>query len=77
MHGTDKLGLGSPLARRLILWVVLFSSAVTLLLTALQLYRDYRLDLRAIDEQFRQIERAHVPSLIENVWATDYDAVQL
>ena len=77
MHGTNKLGLGSPLARRLILWVVLFSSAVTLLLTALQLYRNYRLDLNAIDEQFRQIERAHVPSLIENVWATDHDAVQL
>ena len=77
MSLADTFGLRSPLGRRLIVWIVLFSSAVTLLLTGLQLYRDYRLDLDAIDNQFRQIERVHVPSLSGNLWATDFDAVQL
>src|SRR3990172_7819484 len=77
MSLADTFGLRSPLGRRLIVLIVLFSSAVTLLLTGLQLYRDYRLDLDAIDNQFRQIERVHVPSLSGNLWATDFDAVQL
>lgn len=77
MTDTDRFGWRSPLARRMILWVVLFSSTVTLILTALQLYRGYRLDLGAIDEQFRQIERVHAPTLSQHVWATDFAAVQL
>ena len=52
----------SPLARRLILWTVLFSSAVTLLLTSLQLYRDYRRDVSQIEQNFAQIE-AIAPSV--------------
>lgn len=77
MTVADKSAWHSPLARRLILWVVLFSSAVTLVLTAIQLYREYRLDLGAIDEEFRQLERIQVPTLSQQVWTTDLDAVQL
>ena len=61
----------SPLARRLLLYVVLFSSAVTLLLTAYQLYRDYRLDLAQIDNEFTEIERVHLRTLASALWATD------
>jgi len=61
----------SPLARRLIVYVVLFSSAITLLLTAFQLYRDYHLDLGQIHEKFTEIERVHLPTLASALWATD------
>ena len=61
----------SPLARRLLLYVVLFGSAVTLLLTAYQLYRDYRLDLAQIDNEFTEIERVHLRTLASALWATD------
>jgi PAS domain S-box-containing protein len=77
MDRTDVFGRYSPLARRMILWVVLFSSVVTLVLTAFQLYRGYRMDLSAIDDEFRQIEGVHVPTLSQQVWATDFAAVQL
>ena len=61
----------SPLARRLILYVVLFSSVITLILTGLQLYRDYRLDLAQINTQFTEIERVHLRTLASALWATD------
>lgn len=77
MIDAERFGWRSPLARRMILWVVLFSSAVTLVLTALQLYRGYRLDLGAIEAEFHQIERVHVPTLSQQLWATDLEAVQL
>ena len=37
------------IARRLILAMVLFSSVITLVVTAIQLYRDYNRDLLLID----------------------------
>ena len=61
----------SPLARRLVVYVVLFSSAITLLLTAYQLHRDYRLDLAQIDAEFSEIEQVHLRTLASALWATD------
>ena len=61
----------SPLAQRLVVYMVLFSSTVTLLLTAFQLYRDYNLDLAQINDKFTEIERVHLPSLASSLWATD------
>lgn len=75
LPGTQELR--SPLARRLVVAVVLFSSAITLALTAFQLYRNYRTDLSLIDNEFTQIERVHVPSITNALWATDLNAVQL
>jgi PAS domain S-box-containing protein len=67
----------SPLARRLILWTILFSSAVTLLLTTLQLYRDYRRDISQIERNFAEIETVHLATLTESLWATDKERLQL
>ncbi|NCF35114.1 MAG: hypothetical protein GWP56_01810, partial [Gammaproteobacteria bacterium] len=44
------------IARRLILAMVLFSSLITLIVTAIQLYRDYNRDLLLIDSQLKQIQ---------------------
>jgi PAS domain S-box-containing protein len=67
----------SPLARRLIVWTVLFSSAVTLILTGLQLYRDYRHDVNQIERNFVEIESVHLATLTDSLWATDQDRLQL
>jgi len=77
MSEDQRINWRSPLARRMILWVVLFSTSITLVLTAFQLYRAYRLDLSAIEDQFQQIDSVHVPTLSQQVWATDFAAVQL
>lgn len=67
----------SPLARRLIFWTVLFSSCVTLVLTGLQLYRDYRHDVSQIEQNFAQIEAVHLATLTNSLWATDKERLQL
>ncbi len=67
----------SPLSRRLIVWTVLFSSAITLVLTLFQLYRDYRLDVSVIESHLAQIEKVHLPTIAESLWATDQSRLQL
>ncbi|MGI9491124.1 MAG: PAS domain S-box protein [Geminicoccaceae bacterium] len=60
-----------PIARRLIIYVVLFSSLITLVATAIQLYIDYKHDLSEIENDFEQIETAHLQTLVHSVWVSD------
>ncbi|HEX5091588.1 MAG TPA: ATP-binding protein, partial [Burkholderiales bacterium] len=69
--------LGSPLARRLIVGIVLVSSAITLVLTALQLYSAYRGELRDLDGSFRQVERVHQMSIAQALWSTNVGLLNL
>ncbi len=71
-----KSNLRSSLSRRLIVYIVLCSSAITLVLTAFQLYRDYQTDVRIIDDGFEQIRTVHLKSIEATVWATDTDKLQ-
>ncbi|MDZ7641797.1 MAG: ATP-binding protein [Desulfurivibrio sp.] len=57
------------IGRRLILYILLFSSLVTLLGTGLQLYSEYRRDLRAIEEHIHQIETSYLGSLSAGLWS--------
>jgi len=67
----------SPLARRLIIAIVLVSSAVTLCLTALQLYGEYHSQFRGIQAVFRQIEQVHRQSMSQSVWDASQRDLQL
>ncbi|TAK72669.1 MAG: PAS domain S-box protein [Betaproteobacteria bacterium] len=67
----------SPLARRLIVAIVLVSSTITLCLTVLQLYGEYRSALGGIQAVFRQIEEVHLKSMSESLWTTDTTGIQL
>ncbi len=69
--GIRRSRLRSPLARRLILAVVLFSSAITLVLTAIQLYGEYRYDVKDIEADLAQIEQVHLKALSHSLWATN------
>ena len=69
--------LKSPLARRLIIAIVLFSASITLVMTAIQLYQQYQRDLADIEVQFRQIGQVHLRSLTQSVWATNDKETQL
>ncbi len=62
---------GSVIARRLILYVVLFSSVITLIATAFQLYLDYESDIDLIEDKLQQVRTAHLKSLSETLWASD------
>ncbi len=63
--------LRSPLARRLIIAIVLFSLAITLLLTVVQLYGQYRHAMSGIEDDLRQIEQVHLKALSRSLWATN------
>jgi len=59
------------IARRLIAALVLFSSVITTIITAVELYMDYRTDIRLIDERFESIRKIFLPSLTESVWVAE------
>ena len=69
--------VSSALARRLLISIVLFSSLVTLLLTAGQLYLDYRHDLSGIDARLQQIRDVHRDSIENSLWALDEQEAQV
>jgi C4-dicarboxylate-specific signal transduction histidine kinase len=62
---------------RLLLAILLFSSAVTLLLTGLQLYLDYRTEVQDIQDRFGDIEKSYLASLGSSLWSLDVDQIRL
>ena len=67
----------SPLARRLIVAIVLFSACITLLTTALQLFQDYQRGRDGINAHFKQIGEVHLRALTQSVWATNTKEVRV
>lgn len=67
---------GAGIGRRLLLWIVLASSLITLLLTSLQLYLDYRRDVEGIEARLAEIERGYLPSLAGSLWKLDREQLQ-
>jgi len=67
----------SGIGLRLLARVLLFSSAITLLLTLLRLYFDYRRDVGTIDRQISEIERSYRRSLGEGLWNLDARQLEL
>ncbi|MCW9034919.1 MAG: PAS domain S-box protein [Rhodospirillales bacterium] len=73
--GTDyKKG---RLARRLIVAILLFSTAITVITTAVQLYADYDQDVAAIHSRIDQIKESQLNSIVASVWFLDNKQVQL
>ncbi len=66
----------SPIGRCLIIYIVLFSSVITLLITAIQLYRDYNTDIELIHSEFKKIENVHLNSLTSALWASNQKLLQ-
>ena len=58
----------SSLSFRLLAYILVFSSCITLLITILQLFADYRRDLLSIEERLIQIQESHVNGLISSLW---------
>ncbi len=58
----------SPISQRLILYLVLCSSAITLIISAFQLYRGYQSDISIIESQFEEIEVVHLKGVTASLW---------
>jgi PAS domain S-box-containing protein len=69
--------LTEGIGARLLVRVLLFSSAITLILTALQLYLDYRRDVGIIQDRLAEIERSYLGSIGESLWQLDERQIAL
>ena len=67
----------SKIARRLVLYILVFSSCVTLGLTLIQLYQEYDHDISQIDARFNQIKVTNKAVLEENIWLLNYQSIDL
>jgi len=67
-----KWGIG----HRLLILILLFSSVVTLTLTAAQLYMDYRRDLSEIEQRLLEVRESNVDSLAASLWNMDRSLLQ-
>jgi PAS domain S-box-containing protein len=56
---------------------MLFSSVITLVLTLMQLYKEYRYDLSLIDSRFEQIAASNLDSINESVWTFNETTLKL
>jgi len=71
--GRSRGGIGL----RLLAGVLLFSSAVTLALTALQLYLEYEREVGVIETRLDEIGRSYPGSLGESLWNLDQNQLEL
>jgi len=60
-----------PLARRLILWTIVFSGALALVITVIQLSAEYRRDVGIVEERFALVEQGYLDTIINTVWVAD------
>lgn len=65
----------SALAYKLLFYILLCSSVITLIATGVQLLTSYRQDVNAIDSHLKQVELIHTKSLSKSLWI--YDTAQL
>jgi len=67
----------SPLAVRLVVWILLFSSLAALLSTAVQLYFEYRRDMGHIANTIDQIRDSHLSTIESSLWVYDLALLQV
>lgn len=61
----------NKIAKKLIVYIILFSSLVTLLITATQLYVEYKGDLNDLNENLAHVKAGYIQSLTNAVWLDD------
>ncbi|MCD6304561.1 MAG: hybrid sensor histidine kinase/response regulator, partial [Planctomycetes bacterium] len=65
------------IARRLLVYVVLFSSAITVVVTGVQLFAEYSRDTGLIERQFRGIENSYLPAMSGTLWQLEMEQLQI
>ncbi|MFH0997878.1 MAG: hypothetical protein V1844_20620 [Pseudomonadota bacterium] len=65
------------IARRLILYIFLFSALLIFLATLLQLFLDYRKDVSLIDNRIQQIAESHLKGITRSLWELDDNLLKI
>ena len=61
----------NSIAKKIIIYVILFSSVITIITTAIQLYSEYNQDIISIDSRFNEIKTIHLNNLASRIWVAD------
>ena len=68
--------VSQKISHKLLISILLVSSVITLLLTALQLYFNFRYEISEIEMQLQQVEKGFLASITESVWDMDTRRLQ-
>jgi PAS domain S-box-containing protein len=71
------LNFKHSIARRLILYIFLFSALLIFLATLLQLFLDYRKDVSRIEDRIRQIAESHLKGITRSLWELNDDLLKI
>jgi len=72
-----KFDYTSILGKKLLIRILWVSSCITLILTALQLSRDYNVDVNQINTRLNLIEQSNLHGIINNLWTFNIDVLQV
>lgn len=64
-------------ANKLILYILLFSSCITLIATIIQLYADYKKDMTTVENNIQQIGMSYLPSLVRSAWIANHSLLEV
>ncbi|MBS3804213.1 MAG: EAL domain-containing protein [Oleiphilaceae bacterium] len=67
----------SPLSFRLLGYILLFSSAFSLVASAIQIYTDFRNDVALVERRLSVIETSYASSLSRSIWALDQKLLEI
>jgi len=65
------------IAKILLIWIVLFSSLMTIILSGIQLYIDYRIELDTIHTRLNEIEKSYKESIEASLWHVDLEQLNI
>lgn len=77
MGSTETSEKFGSVSKRLILYIVVSSSVITLILTFFQLNIEYQSDLSGIHNRFEQVQNIYLKSVSEVMWASDFDKLKI
>ncbi len=73
----QRILFGGNVSRVFVVMILLFSTAITLLLTGLQLWRDYKYDLNLLDQRLEQIRISNLESITQSLWTYNLDSLNI
>ena len=69
--------LKCKISRVLVLYILIFSSVVTLFLTIIQLFLDYNQGIETLKQRIEQIKLTNVESISQSLWTIDHSSIKI
>ncbi|MEK6750244.1 MAG: EAL domain-containing protein [Pseudomonadota bacterium] len=69
--------LQSPIARQVVIAIILFSTLIAIIATGIQIYWEYRHAVSELEADLSQVEHVHLKALTQSLWATNQKELSL